>query len=101
MSFGIDLKERKAVITGGSTGIGRASVLALAKAGADNAIAPEIIETPFQVKAPGIDFEKAARLMPVGRVGVPEDIAPMVVYLSSDYASLITGEIYHIDGGRR
>jgi len=66
-----------------------------------NAIAPGIIDTPFQVKTPGIDFEKAARSMPAGRVGVPSDIAPMVVYLSSDYASLITGEIYHIDGGKR
>ncbi|OUM87192.1 MAG: hypothetical protein BAA01_08965 [Bacillus thermozeamaize] len=65
-----------------------------------NAIAPGLIDTPFQVKTPGHDFEKARRSTPVRRIGVPEDIAPMVVYLASDQASFITGEIYHIDGGR-
>jgi len=64
-----------------------------------NAIAPGLIDTPFQVKTPGHDFEKVARANPVRRIGVPEDIAPMVVFLASDKASFITGEIYAIDGG--
>jgi 3-oxoacyl-[acyl-carrier protein] reductase len=66
-----------------------------------NAIAPGIVDTPFQEKTPGINLEKAKQLIPAGRVGIPEDIAPMVVYLASGIASFITGEIYHIDGGRR
>ncbi len=65
-----------------------------------NAIAPGLIDTPFQVKTPGHDFERARRSTPVRRIGVPADIAPMVVYLASEQAAFITGEIYHIDGGR-
>lgn len=64
-----------------------------------NAIAPGLIDTPFQVKTPGHDFERVRRANPVRRIGVPEDIAPMVVFLASDKASFITGEIYAIDGG--
>ncbi|MUL65618.1 short-chain dehydrogenase [Mycobacterium sp. CBMA 234] len=39
------------------------------------------------------------RITPLGRIGVPEDIAPAVTFLSSDYASWITGEILVIGGG--
>ena len=64
-----------------------------------NAIAPGLIDTPFQVKTPGANFERVSRSNPVRRIGVPEDIAPMVVFLASDKSSFITGEIYAIDGG--
>ncbi|MFO7263022.1 MAG: hypothetical protein A6D91_01980 [Bacillaceae bacterium G1] len=64
-----------------------------------NAIAPGLIDTPFQVKTPGHDFAQVSRTNPVRRIGKPEDIAPMVVFLASEHASFITGEIYAIDGG--
>lgn len=65
-----------------------------------NAIAPGLTDTPFQNKIPGQNFEDARQTVPVRRIGLPEDIAPMVVFLASDQASFITGEIYHIDGGK-
>ena len=37
--------------------------------------------------------------MPLGRLGTPQDIANLAVFLSSDLASWITGETYVIDGG--
>jgi 3-oxoacyl-[acyl-carrier protein] reductase len=40
----------------------------------------------------------AARL-PLGRIGVPQDIANLATFLASDRASWITGETYVIDGG--
>jgi NAD(P)-dependent dehydrogenase (short-subunit alcohol dehydrogenase family) len=37
--------------------------------------------------------------IPMGRDGQPEEIAPMVVYLASDEASYVTGQVIAIDGG--
>ena len=37
--------------------------------------------------------------IPLGKVGVPEDVAKAVVFLASDAASMITGETLMIDGG--
>jgi NAD(P)-dependent dehydrogenase (short-subunit alcohol dehydrogenase family) len=39
-------------------------------------------------------------LIPLGRAGEPEDIAKLVVFLSSDAASRITGQTYSVDGGQ-
>jgi len=44
-------------------------------------------------------FIKEERRMPLGRLGEPEDVAAMVVYLSSDLAKQITGSDYRVDGG--
>jgi 3-oxoacyl-[acyl-carrier protein] reductase len=65
-----------------------------------NGIAPGLIDTPFQVKTPGMNFEKSAALTPVRRIGYPNDIAPLAVFLASDNASFITGETYFVTGGR-
>ena len=43
--------------------------------------------------------EKANSFHPVGRVGLPSDIASFVVYLASPEASFITGQAFTIDGG--
>lgn len=44
-------------------------------------------------------FEKLSKSQPIGRMGLPEEIAAMVDYLSSDEASFITGSNFPIDGG--
>ena len=50
----------------------------------------------------GMPFEELEKtLTPVGGRLVPEDIAPMAVYLASDAARMITGQSYNIDGGRQ
>jgi NAD(P)-dependent dehydrogenase (short-subunit alcohol dehydrogenase family) len=45
------------------------------------------------------DEEFAARMHPLGRVGEPEDIARMIVFLGSDASSWMTGAIIPVDGG--
>jgi 3-oxoacyl-[acyl-carrier protein] reductase len=65
-----------------------------------NAIAPGFVDTPFQVKTPGHNLEETAKQIPLGRVGIPEDISPLVAFLASDDASYITGEVYRVSGGR-
>ena len=42
---------------------------------------------------------KMARQAPVGRIGTPEDIAGMVLYLASDVSSFVTGQEFVVDGG--
>lgn len=49
----------------------------------------------------GMPFEELEKtLTPIGGRLVPDDIAPMAVYLASDAARMITGQSYNIDGGR-
>ena len=62
-------------------------------------IAPGLVETDFaQVLVDNFGESLAAR-MPLGRLGVPQDIANLATFLASDLASWITGETYVIDGG--
>ncbi len=63
-----------------------------------NCVCPGAIETPFTKVNP--DFDSTVSLPPIGRIGVPDDIAPMVVLLASDRASFATGSEVVIDGGR-
>jgi NAD(P)-dependent dehydrogenase (short-subunit alcohol dehydrogenase family) len=44
-------------------------------------------------------FEKLEKSQPLGRMGNPEEIASLALYLCSDEASFITGSDYPIDGG--
>lgn len=72
-----------------------------------NCISPGRVHTPFvdgflARNYPGREkemFEKLAKTQPIGRMGTPEEIAHLALYLSSDEASFITGCDYPIDGG--
>ena len=60
-----------------------------------NAIAPGFTRTDM---TNGID-EKALTMIPLGRMGEANEIADLAVFLASDRASYITGEIIKVDGG--
>lgn len=70
-----------------------------------NAIAPGVIDTPIFTRFEGVDAAAsdpvgtAARLVPLGRAGQPEDIAHAAVYLASDEARYVTGVVLPVDGG--
>ena len=61
-----------------------------------NAIAPGFIETDMTKDLPEEDLKK---LIPVGRFGKPEEVAALVMFLASDDAAYITGEVININGG--
>jgi NAD(P)-dependent dehydrogenase (short-subunit alcohol dehydrogenase family) len=44
-------------------------------------------------------FEKLSKTQPIGRMGKPQEVAALALYLCSDEASFITGSDYVIDGG--
>jgi 3-oxoacyl-[acyl-carrier protein] reductase len=64
-----------------------------------NAIAPGFIETPMTERLPDTAKEMFLRNIPLGRGGTPEDVAKVVLFLASDLADYITGQVIHVDGG--
>lgn len=72
-----------------------------------NCISPARVHTPFvdnylQKNYPGREqemFEKLSKTQPIGRMGEPEEIASLALFLCSDEAGFITGVDYPIDGG--
>jgi 3-oxoacyl-[acyl-carrier protein] reductase len=64
-----------------------------------NAIAPGWILTDMSRQIPERVQTTIRKLIPIKRIGHPEEIAPLVVFLASDDASYITGEVFNIDGG--
>ena len=64
-----------------------------------NSIHPGVIETPMLNNNPAALNNAMVRATPLGRIGQPEDIARMVLYLASDAASFVTGAEISVDGG--
>jgi 3-oxoacyl-[acyl-carrier protein] reductase len=64
-----------------------------------NAVAPGYIATDMTQNLPEEAKAKILQSVPLGRPGTPEDIAGVVLFLVSDAASYITGQVIHIDGG--
>jgi NAD(P)-dependent dehydrogenase (short-subunit alcohol dehydrogenase family) len=85
----------------GVEGLTRVAALDYAAAGVRvNALAPGPILTGNLERA-GADAQRAAaRAMPLGRVGRPEEVADAVVWLCSDAAGFLTGTTVVIDGGK-
>jgi 3-oxoacyl-[acyl-carrier protein] reductase len=64
-----------------------------------NAIAPGFIETEMTAAMTPEARAALNGLIPLERLGKPDDIAAMVVFLASDQASYITGQVLVVDGG--
>lgn len=66
-----------------------------------NAVAPGITETEMVSSLPKEVIEPLIKTIPLGRIGKPEDIANAFLFLASDMANYITGEILQVDGAAR
>ncbi|HTH47381.1 MAG TPA: glucose 1-dehydrogenase [Candidatus Limnocylindria bacterium] len=64
-----------------------------------NAVGPGYIDTPLLGSLPAAARDGLVALHPIGRLGRAEEVAELVVWLSSDRASFVTGAYYPIDGG--
>ena len=64
-----------------------------------NAVAPGFIETAMTEKLPEKAKESLIQLIPLAKLGQPEDVAKVVLFLSSDRSSYITGQVINVDGG--
>jgi glucose 1-dehydrogenase len=66
-----------------------------------NNIAPGAIVTPINTKLLNdpVKLNSLKQNIPLGRLGTPEDIAPMVVFLASSDADYVTGATFYLDGG--
>lgn len=61
-----------------------------------NCICPGVIDTPIYLN---LNKEKMIERTPVGRVGTPKDVAPVVLFLASEDAAFVCGAVLTIDGG--
>jgi NAD(P)-dependent dehydrogenase (short-subunit alcohol dehydrogenase family) len=92
-------------------GVIRQAVAELAPLGIrSNAIAPGTIMTPIMANAFGVPAERASEFLeyiaaelgpklPLGRVGMPEEIADVALFLASDLSRYVTGTTLVVDGG--
>ena len=86
----------------GIVGLTRSAAVEYAKQGIRvNAVGPGFIQTPM---ISAVDSEPAMHaalvaMHPIGRLGQPEEVAELVMWLSSNKASFVTGSYYAVDGG--
>jgi 3-oxoacyl-[acyl-carrier protein] reductase len=64
-----------------------------------NAVAPGFIETPMTEQLNEEQRNRLFEQIPMGRMGTPEEVAKVIVFLASDLASYVTGHVVHITGG--
>jgi len=64
-----------------------------------NAIAPGYIETPMTDALPDKVKDELKRMIPMDRLGKPEDVAEAVLFLVSESANYITGQVLNVNGG--
>jgi 3-oxoacyl-[acyl-carrier protein] reductase len=64
-----------------------------------NAVAPGFIETAMTSGLPDDVKQTGLKLIPLGRIGTPEDVANAVAFLASEESSYITGHVLNVNGG--
>ncbi|HTI69835.1 MAG TPA: glucose 1-dehydrogenase [Candidatus Limnocylindria bacterium] len=87
-------------------GLGRSAALDHAKCGVRiNCVAPGRVETPFvtarlaEYPDPEVARREMSSTQPIGRMGLPSEVAHAVLFLASDESSFVTGSVLAVDGG--
>jgi 3-oxoacyl-[acyl-carrier protein] reductase len=84
----------------GIEGFSRCMATEYAKRGITvNCVAPGFIETDMTVAVVNVAGDKIKNAIPVKRLGKPDDIAHAVLFLASEQASYVTGQVLKVDGG--
>jgi 3-oxoacyl-[acyl-carrier protein] reductase len=85
---------------GGINGLTRALAKELAPRNVRvNAVAPGMIETDMSQVVRGIAGDQIKKLIPLKRIGQPQEIAAVVAFLASEDAAYLTGQVLRVDGG--
>lgn len=101
--------QQGSLVNGAHYAASKAGILALTKVFAQelaphgvtvNTIAPSAIRTPAMDAVPPATVAQLEKSAPLGRLGMPDDVASAAVYLASDAASFITGATIDVNGGR-
>jgi len=84
----------------GIIGLTKSAAKELAQRGVNvNAIAPGFIKTPMTDKLTDEQKDMMLKVIPLNRFGEPKDVAELVLFLTSESSSYITGEVIKVDGG--
>lgn len=64
-----------------------------------NSVAPGFIDTEMTQGLPDAAKEAMMKQVPLGRAGTPEEVAEVILFLVSDHAAYVTGQVWRVDGG--
>lgn len=97
-AVGVPLRAHYTAAKSGLIGLTRSLAKELGPRGIRvNVVAPGPVQT--EANTPPEVIDRYRKLIPLGRLGEPAEIAAVVLFLASDAASFITGETIHVDGG--
>jgi NAD(P)-dependent dehydrogenase (short-subunit alcohol dehydrogenase family) len=91
-----DVSGKTALVTGGSRGIGKMIARGLLEAGVRVAIESKMMAFMLDSLEPR---EMVEQTVPLGRIGRPDDVAGLTVFLASRAGSYLTGAVIPLDGG--